>query len=155
MRLNENVMKAIADLSNSREYDSNLIKAKALPAATSMIMPRYKRKEVGLEAVRALSNLSLNDNIKAQIVQLGALGYLISMSKSGTGLTKMYALATLTNLEHDTAATRIQMVARGYFARRIVEKKRQAVKSKQAIERKETSDIEIMPAESNTAETKA
>ena len=53
--------------------------------------------------------LPSNETLKAEIVRSGGLGYLISMSKSAQGLAKMYAIATLTNLEHDTAATRIQI----------------------------------------------
>ena len=53
-----------------------------------------------------------------------ALGYLISMSKTGKGLEKMYALATLTNLAHDTAALRIQMAFRGFVARKSTEKRK-------------------------------
>ena len=47
----------------------------------------------------------------------GALGHLITLSKSGPGLGKMYAMATLNNLEHDTAALRIQAVFRGMLGR--------------------------------------
>ena len=35
----------------------------------------------------------------------------------------MYALATLTNLAHDTAALRIQMAFRGFVARKKVNKR--------------------------------
>ena len=95
------------------------------------ISPRCKRKDAKLEAVRALSNLSSNQEIKRKIVEAGALGYLISMSKSGAGLTKMYALATLTNLEHDTAALRIQMAFRGFQGRRaFLRKKKKLAEAK-------------------------
>ena len=46
------------------------------------------------------------------------------MSKTGKGLEKMYALATLTNLAHDTAALRIQMAFRGFVARKSTEKRK-------------------------------
>ena len=95
------------------------------------ISPRCKRKDAKLEAVRALSNLSSNQEIKRKIVEAGALGYLISMSKSGAGLTKMYALATLTNLEHDTAALRIQMAFRGFQGRRAFLKKKKKLQEEQ------------------------
>ena len=62
--------------------------------------------------------------VRSKMIGNNALGYLISMSKTGKGLEKMYALATLTNLAHDTAALRIQMAFRGFVARKSTEKRK-------------------------------
>jgi hypothetical protein len=40
---------------------------------------------ISIQAARAISNLSSNERIKRSLVQNGALGYLISMSKSEKG----------------------------------------------------------------------
>ena len=94
----EHVARTVAELADNDHNELALVEAGALPMLMGAISPRCKRKDARLEAVRALSNLSSNQEIKRKIVEAGALGYLISMSKSGVGLTKMYALATLTNV---------------------------------------------------------
>ena len=89
-----------------------------------MISPQMMHfKAARLEAVRALSSLSSSERVRSKMIGNNALGYLISISKTGKGLEKMYALATLTNLAHDTAALRIQMAFRGFVARKQVSKK--------------------------------
>ena len=85
-----------------------------------LIAPSIHDSEARLEAVRALSSLSSSENAKKEIVN-AALGHLISLQK-GKGLEKMHALATLTNLAHDTAALRIQMAFRGFVARKMAKK---------------------------------
>jgi hypothetical protein len=42
-------------------------------------------RSITIQAARAISNLSSNERIKRSLVQNGALGYLISMSKSEKG----------------------------------------------------------------------
>ena len=116
--VNRWVATLLAELSESSANFSAIVNASGLDALFFMISPRSKNAEVRKQAVRCLSNLSTNRTISNEIVQAGILGYVISMAKSGTGLTRLFAAATLTNLQFDTAAVRIQMMFRGHFARR-------------------------------------
>ena len=51
-------------------------------------------------------------------------------SLSISGLAKILALATLSNLEHDTAALRIQTIIRGRMGRKRFQKKHKQVLQK-------------------------
>ena len=118
--INEWVSRALAELTEDKANFDILCGFGCIPALISVITPRVKNRKVSLEAIRALANLSCKEDLRDQIVSNGALGYLLSFSRSGTGLTKMYVLATLTNLEDDAAALRIQTVFRGFASRRKV-----------------------------------
>jgi hypothetical protein len=117
------VARTVAELSDVPENEETLFDAGVLEVLVKLIAPSMHQSEARLEAVRAMSSLSSNENAKKEIVGNAALGHLISLSKSGKGLEKMYALATLTNLAHDTAALRIQMAFRGFVARKNTKKK--------------------------------
>ena len=121
--LTMHVARTIAELADVSENEATLFKAGVLDVLVRLIAPSMHDNEARLEAVRALSSLSSSENAKKEIVGNAALGHLISLSKSGKGLEKMYALATLTNLAHDTAALRIQMAFRGFVARKMAKKK--------------------------------
>lgn len=118
--INEWTSRAVAELTEDHSNFDHLFEYGSIPALISLITPRVKSPKVSQEATRALANLSCREDLRAQIVSNGALGYLLSFSRSGTGLAKMYALATLTNLKDDTAALRIQTVFRGFASRRKV-----------------------------------
>ena len=121
--LTMHVARTVAELADVTENEATLFKAGVLEVLVKLIAPSIHDSEARLEAVRALSSLSSSENAKKEIVGNAALGHLISLSKSGKGLEKMYALATLTNLAHDTAALRIQMAFRGFVARKMAKKK--------------------------------
>jgi hypothetical protein len=131
----------LAELSGDSVHYNTIVDAGGLQALMFMVSHRSKSAEVRREAVRCLANISTNSEIKQSIVSGGALGHLISMSKSGTGLTKLYATATITNLEHDTAAMRIQSIFRGFIARRFIEV-RSKVKQSRASSRDGTDEGE-------------
>ena len=121
--LTMHVARTVAELADVTENEATLFKAGVLEVLVKLIAPSIHDSEARLEAVRALSSLSSSENAKKEIVGNAALGHLISLSKSGKGLEKMYALATLTNLAHDTAALRIQMAFRGFVAKKMAKKK--------------------------------
>jgi len=123
-RVQESVARTLAELADKDENEMLLVEAGALPLLVKLLAPSKKRRELRIEAARCISNLSSNAFIKPMIVAAGALGFLISMSKTADGLTKILALATLSNLEHDTAALRIQTVIRGRMGRKRFEKQR-------------------------------
>ena len=124
------VARTVAELADVPENEEVLFSAGVLEVLVKLIAPSMHHSEARLEAVRALSSLSSSEHAKKEIVGNAALGHLISLSKSGKGLEKMYALATLTNLAHDTAALRIQMAFRGFVARKMARKKLGFVKKK-------------------------
>jgi hypothetical protein len=120
-----NVTRVLAEVADISSNESAIIAAGGLKVLVQMISPQfYEMKAARLEAVRALSSLSSSETVRAKMIGNNALGYLISISKTGKGLEKMYALATLTNLAHDTAALRIQMAFRGFVARKTTKKKK-------------------------------
>jgi hypothetical protein len=135
IELNDNalimhVARTVAELADVPENEEVLFSAGVLEVLVKLIAPSMHHSEARLESVRALSSLSSSEHAKKEIVGNAALGHLISLSKSGKGLEKMYALATLTNLAHDTAALRIQMAFRGFVARKMARKKLGFVKKK-------------------------
>ncbi|GBG27464.1 Vacuolar protein 8, partial [Hondaea fermentalgiana] len=130
--VNADLAVALARISEDVSTLPTLIRSRALDALMYMISPRSKNEVAKRESVRALGNLARDVGIKQEFVQSGALGHLISLSKSGNGQTKLYALQTLTALEHDTAAIRIQMVFRGYVARRNFNEVRRLASKQQA-----------------------
>ena len=120
-----NVARVLAEVSDVPANESSIVAGGGLQVLVRMISPSFAHlKAARLEAVRALSSLSSSEGVRSKMIGNNALGYLISMSKTGKGLEKMYALATLTNLAHDTAALRIQMAFRGFVARKSTEKRK-------------------------------
>lgn len=120
-----NVTRVLAEVADVASNESAIIAGGGLKVLVQMISPAFAdMKAARLEAVRALSSLSSSENVRSKMIGNNALGYLISISKTGKGLEKMYALATLTNLAHDTAALRIQMAFRGFVARKTTKRKK-------------------------------
>ena len=120
-----NVSRVLAEVADVSSNEQSIIAGGGLAVLVKMISPAFSHfKAARLEAVRALSSLSSSENVRSKMIGNNALGYLISISKTGKGLEKMYALATLTNLAHDTAALRIQMAFRGFVARKTTQKKK-------------------------------
>ena len=118
------VTRVLAEVADVQANESAIVASGGLQVLVRMISPQMMHfKAARLEAVRALSSLSSSERVRSKMIGNNALGYLISISKTGKGLEKMYALATLTNLAHDTAALRIQMAFRGFVARKQVSKK--------------------------------
>ena len=64
-------------------------------ALISFLAPGFAHNRVKQEAARCIANMAMHEEIKAMLVDRGALGYLISLSKSGVGLAKMYAVSVL------------------------------------------------------------
>ncbi len=119
------VTRVLAEVADVSSNESAIVASGGLGVLVRMISPQMAHfKAARLEAVRALSSLSSSERVRSKMIGNNALGYLISISKTGKGLEKMYALATLTNLAHDTAALRIQMAFRGFVARKSTEKRR-------------------------------
>lgn len=152
--VNADLAVILARISEEESTFPSLIRARALDALLYMISPRCKHEIAKRESVRALGNLSRDVTIKQAFVQSGALGHLISLSKSGSGLTKMYALETLTALQHDTAAIRIQMVFRGYLARKRFRMIRDVVEQTTILIKKPTVKNKHEPELSNISSSK-
>ena len=109
-------------LASLAEHESNipsLLDAGIAGVLTLLLGPKVKDKSVKTNIVRAISMLSMSSNpeLKVQLATSGALGYLVGIAKQHTGIIKMYASSALSNLEHDTAALRIQMRFRGFLVR--------------------------------------
>ena len=83
-----------------------------------------QQKVLPLNAYRNVAPSRRQAERAAAIEQRKAASMAHMDSKTGKGLEKMYALATLTNLAHDTAALRIQMAFRGFAARKATNKRR-------------------------------
>ena len=90
-----------------------------VPALVRMCSPYGSTKGGRTDALRALASMSNEPPIRKTIVGAGALGYLISLKKSGRGLDMMFARATLGNLSEEAAALQIQMAFRGFRGRKV------------------------------------
>ena len=109
----------ISQLCEDESCVLSLVEDGVIEVLTTMLGSQVKRKDTKLCVLRALSQLSVSKDpeTKLRLVTSGALGYLIGIAKRQTGVAKMYAVSAMTNMEHDSAALRIQVIFRGYLVR--------------------------------------
>ena len=116
--ISASVARILAEVVEDPDNIPGVAKADCIPALVKMCSPHGTNATGRIDAVRALASISNDKRVNPQIVAAGGIGYLLSLSKNGSGLDKMFAKATLGNLADDTAALQIQMAFRGFRGRR-------------------------------------
>jgi hypothetical protein len=81
------VTRVLAEVADVVSNESLIIAGGGLEVLVKMISPTFAHfKAARLEAVRALSSLSSSENVRSKMIGNNALGYLISISKTGKGM---------------------------------------------------------------------
>lgn len=121
--LTEAASRIIAELADDAVCEILLARAGALKPLSHMLGTRSGR-ECRLNAVRAIANLSSNEEVQPMIVESGCVGMLLHMAKHDIGMGKVFAQAAMDNVRFDAAAVLVQNLIRGWLARRRVRKAR-------------------------------
>jgi hypothetical protein len=101
------------------EWHRLLVSAGIIPPLVAMIKHSHRAfQTVHAPAVEILYELSSLESAKPIIVQAGAIGFLMNISKGDNAKLRELAKTILYNLERDTAATVIQKVAKSFIVKR-------------------------------------